>query len=121
MGVIQQDKDTLNGNPFLYEQPFAIGGHVKCCLQNLKGSSSYATGGDTLNASSLGLGPNGKILFIHVSTTYNATYSPKVIYSGRGPNASVKILWIVNATGAEVANAVDMSASLFRVEAIGIQ
>jgi hypothetical protein len=121
MGTIQQDKDTLNGSPFLYEQPFAIGGHVKCSILNLKGSSSYATGGDTLTPQMFGFGPKGLFLFLFVSETYSGTYRLEPIYPQRGPNSSVKVVFTVESTDAEVANATDLSAEKFRAVAFAIQ
>lgn len=93
-------------------------------LGEMVGPSSYATGGVTINASSFGWG--GFDRFAATGRSYSGTYSAQVqplpITAGAKSNQSIKsykVVWIVIATGAEVANAVDLSAEIMRFEAVG--
>ncbi len=47
---------------------------------------------------------------LHGGITVSGTYTVQAIPSAAGPRATWKLRWIVFATGAEVANAVDLSA-----------
>jgi hypothetical protein len=107
---------------FLYEQPFSIGGHTKRTYLRMKGPSSYdSTNKDVIYATIFGGGPNTKILNAHVHRTISGTYTVIVQFSGEGPALTFKLIWFVVATGVEVANAVDLSAERFRLEADFIQ
>lgn len=101
---------------FCYEQPFSIGGHVKRTYMNMAGPTSYDnTNKDIISAIMFGGGPNAKFLNVQTHRTNSGTYSIFPIFSTEGPVPTVKLIWVVVATGAEVANAVDLSAERFRM------
>jgi len=95
-------------------------------IGELAGQLSYTTGGQQFDASALGLG--GFDSFEVVGRSYSGTYRCEVQYlavdaapsAPKGAVASVKIIWIVVATGAEVANAVDLSGEIIRFQAVGV-
>lgn len=83
---------------------------------NHDGLASYAVGGDLIPASAFG--------FKHIENAFvaggdNGTHHCSVRITGKGPATSIRILWYVNATGVEVANAVNLSARFCRVSAYG--
>lgn len=81
-------------------------------VERWTGPSSYATGGESCPPSTFGLGtvvrgPNG------VAT--NGTDTRLVVWNP----STQKLMWFVPNTGAEVANAVDLSAYTLQFEVIG--
>lgn len=62
---------------------------------------------------------NRQIEYMHISNSQDLVHQAKVIYDKSGPQASFYIKFFVIATGAEVANAVDLSTKTFRIEAWG--
>lgn len=56
---------------------------------------------------------------LHGATTVSGTYTVRALPSGAGPRASWKLAWIVVATGAEVANAVNLSAETVILGGLG--
>lgn len=93
------------------------------------GPSSYAggaSGGETINASDFGLGGIETIEIPMLSndslTSAIATLTGQSISTGNIGNAvtQAKIRYFVVATGAEVANAVDLSAKSFRLQIRGV-
>ena len=83
---------------------------------DLDGPSSYATGGQTLNATDLGL---RKILHASAGASDNGAQFCAVAHASHSSVSSVKVLWFVNTTGAEVAAAQDLSARFVRVRVVG--
>ncbi len=79
------------------------------------GPSSYTTGGIDLVLPRY----NNYIDLVIPSTTVSGTYSVVGIPSVNNGRATWKLKWIVFATGAEVANAVDLSAERLRVGGFG--
>lgn len=75
---------------------------LKMSTHTLAGTASYTTGGYALNPKSESGNPNS--LAIVLVDTNNATWE------GRFDYANNKVILIVRATGAEVANAVNVSA-----------
>lgn len=78
------------------------------------GPSSYVTGGDAISGPDCGLGSIDMILF--AGLPYNGSNS---VYLVHYRAAAGKILWYVPNTNAEVANGVDLSSYIVRIEAIG--
>lgn len=83
------------------------------------GPASYATGGETYTASQVGWGGFDRV---SASISYSGTYQMRVLYGSTavGAVASVKIMWVVIATGAEVAAAVNLSTEITRLELLGV-
>lgn len=98
----------------------AIGGHLKLGIKNCQGSSSYATGGDSLAAAAFGLTKIHCFMGSSVLTN-SGTYRIEIIYPNENGVSTVKLFWRVVATGAEVANTTDLSAERFRLAAVGTQ
>lgn len=74
---------------------------------SLAGPASYATGGfDCDNAAILGRSRDPSLVLVDTNST---------VHMGRFDLATKKIVAIVRATGAEVANAVDLSGVTFYV------
>lgn len=113
MGLIKV-RSNSGGN-----ENFAPGGHYKTAIKNCGGSDSYATGGDKLYAVALGL---TKIHSAKTSTLTNSgTYRIEVRFEEEDGAEYILLRFVVIATGNQVANAVDLSAERFRIEAIGTQ
>jgi len=106
-----------------YTQSF---GTKQACVAELAGPSSYPTGGQEVEAASLGWGGFDAVAVMGLS--YSGTYYAHVQYlpvdaapSGQKPPVqSVKILWYVLATGAEVANTTDIDGEILRLFCIGV-
>lgn len=81
-------------------------------------SSSYATGGETLSAGDMGLTFFSNIIGGPLFSN-SGTYQAWPIWAGKGKQRTVKFLIVVFATNAQVANAVNLSAEIFRVAALG--
>jgi hypothetical protein len=78
------------------------------------GPSSYATGGDELLPSELGL---GTIEFLIFENAINATPANRLLTYD---HANQKVVWIVPNTGSQVGAATDLSGYSARFEAIGM-
>ena len=98
----------------------AFGGK-KFSIVDHSGPSSYAAGGETINASDVGMGGLDRISASQYSMS--GTYSVVVLYPALA-NAisvtSVKLAWYVVGTGAQVTNGTDLSAEHIRMEAWGV-
>lgn len=101
--------DTQANRYFCNAREFAIGGHCKMILANLKGPSSYETGGVKVDPQAIGAGTKGKIAHAMSRLTDSGTYSVMFKFVSL---TEVRLVWTVYATGAQVANAVDLSAEL---------
>jgi len=96
-------------------------GHRREVTVDMFGSSSYATGGDTLSVKEVSGGNILEADFVDVSPlTNDGAYRLSVLYSGTGKSRSVKIVAEVFTTDAEVANAVDWSTKKFKVRIRGV-
>lgn len=107
-----------------YAQSF---GTKQAAVFELAGPSSYPTGGQTVDAATLGWGG-----FDYVSPgeglSYSGTYSCKVQYlpvdaapsAQKGAVGSVKVQWFVVSTGVEAANATDLDGEIVRLFALGV-
>ena len=82
-------------------------------LGDYTGPLSYATGGESLPPEQLGLGALGIILF---ELARNAAGT---VYGLRYDATNKKVIWYVLDTGAEVANATDLTGFSARFFAIG--
>jgi hypothetical protein len=89
----------------------------------MAGPTAYdSTNKDIVSATMFGGGPNTKVLEAHVGGLADSgTYFTRLRYGGEGPTTSFKLIWYVVATGAEVANGVDLSAERYRLRADFIQ
>jgi hypothetical protein len=98
------------------------------------GPASYTTGGETLSASTFGWGGFELVLaanhggatvdsipmIVPLSISQNYFVGITFSTSASGAQASVTIKWYVTSTGAEVANATNLSAEKVRLLAIGV-
>lgn len=117
MAPVAEQLNPLAG----YEQLF---GSKKVFIGELVGPTLYAAGGVTFNASQLGW---GGLELLQGSMSVSGTYYVRVQYlpivaapsTFQGAVPTVKIVWIVTATGAEAA-AIDLSGEIIRIHAIGV-
>ena len=91
-------------------------GSLREVYVDLDGPASYAADGQTLNASDVGF---KHILFASAGGSDNGDQFCAVGHASKGTNTAVKVAWFVSSTGAEVANAVDLSARFVRVRVVG--
>lgn len=96
---------------------FAVGDRFETVVE-ATGPASYATGGETVTAKQLGL---SSLHHASVSSSDNGAYLLfPVSKSSAGLGAvSIKIMWMVQATGAETASTTDLSARKYTIRAIG--
>lgn len=113
--------DTSWGNKKVWQ-----GGHM--------GPLSYATGGETLTASSFGWGGfelvlaanqgvatvNSTPIVIPLALSGNYFVGITFATTAKGPQKSVTIKWYVTTTGAEVAAAVNLNAEEVRILMVGV-
>ena len=93
-------------------------GDLSAAFYDITGPASYAADGQSVTAADLGL------KYIHFASSGgsdNGDQFTAVSHLGNAgfPVTTVKIAWFVMSTGAEVANAVDLSARTVRVLVIG--
>lgn len=99
--------------------PFEGGaGGLKARLIDHDGPASYTTAGETITAASLGF---KTICFVIAMASLAGTryLHPYIVAKGVNPT-SFKLLWTVVSTGAEVANAVDLSADSCKLLVVGL-
>lgn len=94
-------------------------GQRRQTIGTFTGPASYATNGDVNTVANLTGGRIKEADSIRCSDSYSATYRVSVVYGSDGGVNTIKFKIFVVATGAEVANAVDLSAQKFRVEVQG--
>lgn len=95
-------------------------------VDEFAGPTSYVTGGQTINASDVGMGTFD--YFDAGELSYSGTYYFRVQPLPTSPNPStqkpgitqVKVLWIVAATGLEVGPATNLSGEIARFIALGL-
>ena len=98
-------------------QPQSLG-EVFLAVQPISGPVSYANpGGQVVSARAFGLLSARFVVAEDLDNTF--TYYVRVLQSGKGGTATFTLHWYVVATNAEVANAVNLSASSVRVMVIG--
>ncbi len=106
-----------------YENIF---GTKKAFVGELNGPVSYATGGQTVNASQLGWGgiDYASVSALSLSGTFFGRIQLLPIDAAPsvplGSTASFKVIWVVLATGVEVAAAVDLSTEILRLFILGV-
>lgn len=93
-------------------------GDLTCAFYDITGPASYLADGQSVTIQDLGL------RYIHFASSGgsdNGDQFTAVSHLGNTgfPVTSIKVAWFVNTTGAEVANAVDLSARTVRVMVIG--
>lgn len=92
-------------------------GELNQVFFDLDGPASYLAGGQTVNASDLGL------RYIHhvvAGLSDNGAHHCSAGQSTKGTaTTAIKVAWLLNSTGVEVANAVDLSGRFVRVVIYG--
>lgn len=93
-----------------------VEGSRRTCTVDIDGLASYTTGGQAITAAQFGM----KIIeAIEVGTSDNAAHNIEPRFSIKGPSKDAKLVWVVVGTGAEVANAVNLSGRFTRIRVIG--
>lgn len=83
---------------------------------DVDGPSSYATGGQTINATDVGL---RQIHYAAVEGSDNAGHVVFVRPSAKGQMTSIKLVWVVVGTGAELGAGQNVSGRFVKVRVIG--
>lgn len=83
---------------------------------DLDGLASYTTGGQTLSAQDCGF---RYILQAEAGASDNSAHHCAVVHASKGAVTSVKVMWFVASTGAELAAAQNVSARFTRVRVLG--
>ena len=81
------------------------------------GPASYTTGGETITAAGLGF---KRIISVMTSGADDGSAFCAVRHSVKKTQVSFRLQWYVATTGAEVANATNLSARFCRLQIIGI-
>lgn len=97
------------------EQVYSLGGLYKELYVYFTGSTSYATGGDSLTARDCGLTTIQGIEAI----CHSADRLANPVFVGNAPEDSVKLL-MTDLAGTEIVAAVDMSTKAFRARVTGL-
>ena len=107
--------DVLNG---LKVFPFGEGGSgMVAKIIDHDGPSSYTTGGETINASALGM---KRILFVQGAVSAGGGNMAEAAILKKGTDTSFKLVWFVRTTGAEVGAATDLHTDSVKLLVIGI-
>lgn len=99
----------------------SVWGANKVMVMDHYGPASYATGGETWTLSGLNWG--GVLMFNAMGEDFSGTYFMRIIPQNTPagvPFTTVKIQWFVVSTGAEVANATNLSTFAVRSILIGV-
>lgn len=91
---------------------------VNLGVNDMPGPASYVTGGVFVSANVLGLNQVKFVSAMDLSTD-GLNFVRIVSVLGQGQNR-FKVQWFVNSTGAEVANAVNLSTKTVRVMGYGV-
>lgn len=106
-----------------YENQF---GTKKKEVFELTGPAAYAAGGQLVSASDLGWGGFDEVHVPGLSLSGTFLVRTQYLPIDAAPSVplgaarTVKLIWIVVATGAEVAALVDLSGEVIRVSALGV-
>jgi hypothetical protein len=89
--------------------PDPVGGRSKLQIVDHTGPALYLTGGETFPQQSVYGGPNSiglaGMLFCSSGHTESGTYYVVPVFGGKGAvKGTIKLVWYVTATGAQVAN-----------------
>ena len=103
-------------NTKLKDYPAAIAGGKQIVVLDHDGPASYPTGGEVFSARQCGL---KTIDSIQAGLSSDLADYVWPVITVKGSRPSVKLFWVVVATGAEVANAVDLSTKFVRLTVIG--
>ena len=93
-----------------------FGGHFWSPI-NYLGPSSYVQGGDTIDPRAFGF--NNSIFTLTGSIDGTGTYQAVPLLFSGGVNPVWRIMWLVIATGLQVANGVNLSGITVGLSAIG--
>lgn len=105
-----------------------VNGRSKWNMVDHYGPTSYTTGGEVWPQQSVYGGPNSvglsNLQWVNGGTTEDGLYRIVPIFGGTAGNpaptkGSIKLKWYVISTGLEVAAAVNLSASVIRLLAVG--
>lgn len=86
-------------------------------LIDIDGLASYTTGGQAITAASLGF---KRILFVASMTAADASNFTQALIAAKKGASSFKLMWFVATTGAEVANAVNLSTKSAKLYIVGV-
>lgn len=100
----------------LVEKLVNVNGELREVYADVDGPASYLADGAVLTAAELGL---RQIHHASAGASDNGDQFCAVAHLTKGPVTSVLVQWYVNTTGAEVANAVNLSARFVRVRVTG--
>ncbi len=92
-------------------------GHRNASISDIDGLASYTTGGQAVAASSLGL---SQVEYASAGGSNDGVHIVVVVPGAKGFRSTIKLMWIVVATGVEVAAAVNLSSKSVRVKARGL-
>lgn len=92
-------------------------GPYRARLVDHDGPASYTTGGETITAISLGF---KRILYVNASGIDDGSGFTSVRHSTKKSQISFRLQWYVASTGAEVANATNLSARFVRLLVVGV-
>lgn len=104
--------------PQIVQPPIGLAAGVNMSVNDVNGPLSYVTGGVLVSASALGLASVKFVKAMDLSTD-GLNFVRIVAIPGLGAK-TFKVLWFVNATGAEVANATNLTAKIIRLLGLGL-
>jgi|SRR5687767_12715622 len=96
----------LEGSPF-------SDGHRIGCIADIDGPTSYSTGGQEISADKVCM---TFIESANAGASNDGVHLVHVAPGGKGPKKTVKLIWIVLATGLEAAAAANLSTKSVRVQ-----
>lgn len=95
-----------------------IASGLNIAINDVAGPAAYVTGGVFVSASAIGLATAKFVKAMDLSSD-GLNFVRIIAVAGLGA-ARFKVLWFVNATGAEVANATNLSTKTIRVMGLGL-
>lgn len=112
---------NTNVRPDLTNFPFEGGaGGLRARLLDHDGPASYTTGGETLNAAALlALGFRQVVMCLTMPSA-DGTDLVEAFIPNKKSGTSIKLVWSVRTTGAEEANATNLSAKSCKIFIVGI-
>jgi hypothetical protein len=104
--------------PEIVQPATGLGGGLNIGINDVNGPASYVTGGVLVSASQIGL---AAVKFAEpMGLSSDGLNFCKIISPSGKSSATFKILWFVQATGAEVANATPLNTKKIRCFGLGI-
>lgn len=90
---------------------------LSCRMVDIDGLASYTTGGQVVTAADLGL---KRILFALAMACSDASNFTQPLIAAKKGASSIKLMWFVSTSGAEVANTVNLSSKNTKLMVIGL-